>query len=153
MQTKHQLSWSTSELRVRLVPWNWFKPTSNFLLTGPRQHFLWIFFISCLSLPYSLVCVIRLVVTCWERADCLALLYVMFSCVFVIFPYHILDQVWYLIVLIPDLCLPYFYKYYFNHKSWFYRHIIIMLKTNTDFKAIWWILILWSSYSPDVYVL
>ena len=49
-----------------------------------------------------------LVVTCWERADLLALLYVMFSCVFVTFPHAVLDQVWYLIVSIPDIsCLPY----------------------------------------------
>ena len=46
-----------------------------------------------------------LVVTCWERADLLALLYVMFYFVFVTFPYGILGKVWYLIVLIPDLCL------------------------------------------------
>ena len=33
---------------------------------------------------------------------------VMFSCVFVTFPYGVLGQVWYLIVLIPNLCLlPY----------------------------------------------
>ena len=50
-----------------------------------------------------------LVVTCWERADLLDLLYVMFSCVFVTFPCGVLGQVWSLIVLIPDLCLlPYF---------------------------------------------
>ena len=42
-----------------------------------------------------------LVVTCWERAD---LLFVMFNCVFVNFPCGILGQVWYLIILIPDLC-------------------------------------------------
>ena len=30
--------------------------------------------------------------------------FVMFNCVFVIFPCGILGQVWYLIVLIPDLC-------------------------------------------------
>ena len=49
-------------------------------------------------------------VTCWERADLLALLYRMFSCVFVTFPYGILGQVWYLIESIPDLCLlPYYY--------------------------------------------
>ena len=48
-------------------------------------------------------------VTCLERADLMALLCVMFSCVFVAFPYGVLGQVWYLIVLIPDLCLlPYF---------------------------------------------
>ena len=34
--------------------------------------------------------------------------FVMFNCVFVTFPCGILGQVWYLIVLIPDLChLPY----------------------------------------------
>ena len=44
-----------------------------------------------------------------ERADLLALLYVMFSCGFVTFTYDVLGQVWYLIVLIPDLCfLPYY---------------------------------------------
>ena len=48
-------------------------------------------------------------VTCWERAGFLALLCVMFSCVFVIFPYCVLDRVWYSIVSIPDRCiLPYF---------------------------------------------
>ena len=46
-----------------------------------------------------------LVITCWKRADLLALLYVMFSCGFVTFPYGVLCQVWYLIVSIPDLCL------------------------------------------------
>ena len=46
----------------------------------------------------------------------LALLCVMFSCVFVTFPYDVLGQVWYLIVLIPDLCLlPYFF---FDQNGW-----------------------------------
>ena len=31
-------------------------------------------------------------------------LYLMFSCVLVTFPYGILGQVWYMIVSIPDLC-------------------------------------------------
>ena len=43
--------------------------------------------------------------TCLERADLFALLYVMFSCVFVTFSYGVLGQVCYLIVSIPDLCL------------------------------------------------
>ena len=43
--------------------------------------------------------------TCCERADLLALLYVMFSCVFVTFQYGALGQVLYSIVSIPDLCL------------------------------------------------
>ena len=46
-----------------------------------------------------------LVATCWERADILALLYVMVSCVFVTFSYGVPGKVWYLIVSIPDFCL------------------------------------------------
>ena len=46
-----------------------------------------------------------LFVTCWERADLLARLYVKFSCFFVTFPCDVLGQVWNLIVLIPDICL------------------------------------------------
>ena len=50
-----------------------------------------------------------LVVTCWERADLLALLCNVY-CGFATFPRGILGQVWYLIVSIPDLChLSYFY--------------------------------------------
>ena len=40
-----------------------------------------------------------------KGANLLALLYVMFSCVFVTFLCGILGQVWYLTVSIPDLCL------------------------------------------------
>ena len=46
-----------------------------------------------------------LLVTCWEMANLLVLLYVMFSCVFVSFPCGVLGQVWYLFVSIADLCL------------------------------------------------
>ena len=56
-------------------------------------------------------------VTCWKRANLLALLYVMFSCVFITFPCGVLGQVWSLIVSIPDVSLlPYFHiegKYVF----------------------------------------
>ena len=52
-----------------------------------------------LSVPCSLV------VTCWERAELLALLYVAFYRVFVTFPCDVLGRVWCLIVSIPDLCL------------------------------------------------
>ena len=45
------------------------------------------------------------VVTCWERADLLALLCVTFFCVFVTFPCGVLCRLWWLIVWIPDLCL------------------------------------------------
>ena len=42
------------------------------------------------------------VVTCWERADLLALVCDVY-CVFVIFPCGTLGQVWYLILSFPDL--------------------------------------------------
>ena len=66
-----------------------------------------VIYVLCLSC--FCVCSSRLfVVTCWERADLLALV-VMFNCVFVTFPCGILGYVWYLIVSIPDLCnLSYF---------------------------------------------
>ena len=44
-----------------------------------------------------------LVVTCWERADLLALFNIL-NCVFVTFPSGILNQVWYLSLMIPDRC-------------------------------------------------
>ena len=51
-----------------------------------------------------------LVVTCCERADLLVLLCVTFPCAFVTFLYGVLGQVWYLIVLIPDLCLLSYFR-------------------------------------------
>ena len=45
----------------------------------------------------------RLVVTCWEMADLLALVGDVY-CIFVTFPCGIQGQVWYLIVSSPDLC-------------------------------------------------
>ena len=43
-----------------------------------------------------------IVVTCWERADLLALVGDV-DCIFVTFPCGIQGQVWYLIVSFPDL--------------------------------------------------
>ena len=77
------------------------------VFTVPR----WCFFCGSFLLYMFLVCHAflsvhcSLVVTCLERADLLALLFVMFYCAFVTFPCGILGQVWCLIVLIPDLCL------------------------------------------------
>ena len=53
-----------------------------------------------------------LVITCLERADFLALLYVKLSCVFVTSPYGVLGQVWYLILSISDI--EYRAKIYFS---------------------------------------
>ena len=69
---------------------------------------LWIIsvFLSCVSHAFaSAHCC--LVITCWERADLLALANDVY-CFFVTFSCGILGQVWYLIVLFPGLCLlPY----------------------------------------------
>ena len=66
---------------------------------------LWIiwFFVSCVSHDFASVhfC---LVVTCWERVDLLDLAGDVY-CIFVTFPCSILGQVWFLVVLFPDLCL------------------------------------------------
>ena len=51
-----------------------------------------------------------LVVTCSERADLLALLCVMFYCVFITFPCDVLGQMWCLIVFFPDLCILYYFQ-------------------------------------------
>ena len=65
--------------------------------------FLFVCFLSCVSHAFvSVHC--YLVVDCWERADLLALVGDV-DCIFVTFPCGILDQVWYLIVSIPDICL------------------------------------------------
>ena len=64
----------------------------------------------CLLFAMSLYASVYMcfVVTCWERADHLALVCVVELCVWH-FPIGILGEVWYLIVSIPDLCtLTYF---------------------------------------------
>ena len=67
-------------------------------------------FLFCLVFAMSLCASVYMcfVVTCWERADLLALVCGV-CCEFVTFPCGIVGQVWYLIVSIPDLCtLTYF---------------------------------------------
>ena len=67
-------------------------------------------FLFCLVFAMSLCASVYMcfVVTCWERADLLALVCCVY-CEFVTFPIGILGQVWYLIVSIPDFCtLTYF---------------------------------------------
>ena len=61
------------------------------------------FFVSqCVSHAFASVhCC--LLVTCWERADLLALAGIA-NCIFVTFPCGILGQVWYLIASFPDIC-------------------------------------------------
>ena len=64
-------------------------------------------FLFCLVFAMSLCASVYMcfVVTCWERTDLLALVCGVYCSI------CILGQVWYLIVLIPDLCtLTYFYS-------------------------------------------
>ena len=62
------------------------------------------FWILCFMFVLSTHC--SLAITCWVKFDLLALLFVVFSYVFITLPYGVLGQAWYLIVLIPDFYLP-----------------------------------------------
>ena len=106
------VSWSTSELRVRLAPWNLFKPSSKIFYRpfqgGSSFVELLCFFCLVFAMPLCASVYMCLVVTCWERAALLALVcgVLLWVCHF---PIGILGQVWYWFVLIPDICtLTYF---------------------------------------------
>ena len=102
MQTKHIFvlvhNWTKGDVGA---PWNCPPSSKIFLLTVPRQYFLWIIcviYVLCLAcfrvcslLPCGLVCDVY------------------FD--FVTFPFGILGQVWY---LIPDHCCL---SYFFNHDN------------------------------------
>ena len=107
------MSWSTSELRVRLAPLNRFKPSSK-IFYWPFQGGTSFVDLLCFCSVLCLLCFVRvcLYVLCghllgkgWPLGSRLwCLLWVCH------FPIGILGQVWYLIVSIPDLCtLTYFY--------------------------------------------
>ena len=109
MQKSNGLARGLSNSFVR-----WFE---HFLLTFKGgvsfvDLFCYLCFVSFICVFHAVLSVhCSLVVTCWERAGLLALLYVMFSCV-VTFPCVILDQIWYLTVSIPDFCLLLNYIYH-----------------------------------------
>ena len=103
------MSWSTSELRVRLAPLNRFKPSSK-IFYWPFQGGTSFVDLLCFCSVLCLLCFVRvcLYVLCghllgkgWPLGSRLwCLLWVCH------FPIGILGQVWYLIVSIPDLlCL------------------------------------------------
>ena len=117
------VSWFTSELTVRLVLLNMFKPSTIFTDRSMVLFFLFFFcfvflfcfffwggggnlFCSCysfLSVPCSLV------ITSWRKGWPLDSLVCYVFCVFVTFQYGVLGRVWCLILSIPDFCLlPYF---------------------------------------------
>ena len=80
----------------------------------------------CIPVVRRMLTCCILVVTCWERSDLLALLYVMFlshsqithltqDIIWGTFPYGVLCQVWYLIVWIPDRCLCYYFNLMYTY--------------------------------------
>ena len=107
------VSWSTSELRLRLVhcQTGLSSPVKYFTDLSKAVLLLWIFnvfFCLVFTMPLYTSDYMCLVVTCLEGADLLALVcgVLLWVCYF---PIGILGKVWYLIVSIPDLCtLTYF---------------------------------------------
>ena len=110
------VSWSTSELRVRLAPLNRFKPSSK-IFYWPFQGGTSFVDLLCFCSVLCLLCfvLVCLYVLCghllgkgWPLGSRLwCLLWVCH------FPIGILGQVWYLIVSILDLCtITYFWKYF-----------------------------------------
>ena len=106
------MSWSTSELRVRLAPLNRFKPSSK-IFYWPFQGGTSFVDLLCFCSVLCLLCFVRVYLYLlrghllgkgWPLGSRLwCLLWVCH------FPIGILGQVWYLIVSIPDLCnLTYF---------------------------------------------
>ena len=136
------MSWSTSELRVRLAPLNRFKPSSK-IFYWPFQGGTSFVDLLCFCSVLCLLCFVRvcLYVLCghllgkgWPLGSRLwCLLWVCH------FPIGILGQVWYLIVSIPDLCtITYFYtsRVYFDNvtltsqKPWQHNNKCDCSKTN-----------------------
>ena len=101
------MSWSTSELRVRLAPLNRFKPSSK-IFYWPFHGGTSFVDLLCFCSVLCLLCFVRVCLYVlrghllgkgWplgSRLWCLLWVYH--------FPFGILGQVWYLIVSIPDLC-------------------------------------------------
>ena len=107
------MSWSTSELRVRLAPLKRFKPSSK-IFYWPFQGGTSFVDLLCFCSVLCLLCFVRVCLYVlrghllgkgWPLGSRLWCL--LWVCNF---PIGILGQVWYLIVSIPDLCnLTYFY--------------------------------------------
>ena len=128
------------ELWVKLAPRNQFMPSSKmFLLTVPKRYFFcgsFVFFVSCVSYAFASVhCC--LVVTCWVRADLLALVGDVYFIFFVTFPCGILGQVWYLIVSFPDLCcISYFDTWFSKTVKCLHRRLHDVIHLNNYYKLL-----------------
>ena len=87
--------WENVGIKLRLAPWNWFKPPSKTVLLTVRRgcFFCGSFLLFMFRVCYSFLSVhCSLVATCWEKGNLLVLLCVMFCCVVVIFPCGILAR-------------------------------------------------------------
>ena len=125
------VSWSTSELRVRLAPLNRFKPSSK-IFYWPFQGGTSFVDLLCFCSVLCLLCFVRvcLYVLCghllgkgWPLGSRLwCLLWVCH------FPIGILGQVWYLIVSIPDLCTITYFSYCFQGLKIMKKILIYTLK-------------------------
>ena len=62
----------------------------------------------CVMFVFVVTC--SLLIACWKRADLLALLCGVFSCVLSLSHNGVSDQMWYLIVSIPGFCLPLYFE-------------------------------------------
>ena len=138
------MSWSTSELRVRLAPLNRFKPSSK-IFYWPFQGDTSFVDLLCFCSVLCLLCFVRvclyvlcghLLGKCWPLGSRLwCLLWVCH------FPIGILGQVWYLIVSIPDLCtlttlsMKYVYTcrtFHFNSLTLFAYEVICHRLSSAD---------------------
>ena len=129
------VSWSTSELRVRLAPLNRFKPSSK-IFYWPFQGGTSFVDLLCFCSVLCLLCFVRvcLYVLCghllgkgWPLGSRLwCLLWVCH------FPIGILGQVWYLIVSIPDLCILTYFKNPLNQPSLVHCTKILLLLRQGD---------------------
>ena len=116
MRTKHLRVLNHTRIKGEVGAVKHFKPFSICLLTAPQQCFSCGSFLLSLCFMFAIVVVLTcLFLTCWERADLLALLCVMFYCVFVTFTNVVQGQVWYFIVSTLDLCLLLYFDFKAQH--------------------------------------
>ena len=146
------MSWSTSELRVRLAPLNRFKPSSK-IFYWPFQGGTSFADLLCFCSVLCLLCFVRvcLYVLCghllgkgWPLGS--RLWCPLWVCHF---PIGILGQVWYLIVSIPDLCtITYF--------CWVVFFIFILIEHHVNKQWIPWSDVafcgVWSGFTLFAYV-
>ena len=152
------MSWSTSELRVRLAPLNRFKPSSK-IFYWPFQGGTSFVDLLCFCSVLCLLCFVRVCLYVlrghllgkgWPLGSRLwCLLWVCH------FPIGILGQVWYLIVSIPDLCnLTYFYGFYEGGFLGFYVGFInlkvyLITPTTSCYLTVFLCKQYWSKDQPD----